>query len=253
MRRRCRWSWSPDRRVVRGLQGLAGLRGDAPSEARWDGGCGAGGRWHGQGGPRDRSFRAEGSRVAISRAGRRPPAHRAATESKTCACAARKSGGVRRAKLVGTAVAVPVVMVARSEGGARPAGPGRASRRHAERSSQRGRRAGGQASRRTEVWRDALRAGLAGCAERSSRRGRRAGGQASCRTEVWRGALRGGLAGRRPPAHRAATESKTCACVARMSGRVRRTEIWRGARSCSRDWLLRGPVLLSSHPQLVLL
>ena len=34
-----------------------------------------------------------GSRVAISRAGRRPPAHRAATESKTCACVARRSGG----------------------------------------------------------------------------------------------------------------------------------------------------------------
>ena len=32
-----------------------------------------------------------------------------------------------------------------------------------------------------------------------------------------------------------------------------RTEIWRGARSCSRDRLLLGPVLLSSHPQLVLL
>ncbi len=118
---RCRWSWSPDRRVARGLQGPAGLRGDAPSEARgvdgeragrpraarrsgggvpsearWDGGCGAGGRWQGQGGPRDRSFRAEGSRVAISRAGRRPPAHRAATESKTCARIVRRSGGVGR-------------------------------------------------------------------------------------------------------------------------------------------------------------
>ena len=46
-----------------------------------------------------------------------------------------------------------VVRAARLEGGARPAGPGRASRRRAERSSQRGRRAGGQASRRTEVWR----------------------------------------------------------------------------------------------------
>ena len=97
---------------------------------------------------------------------------------------------------------------ARSEGGARPAGPGRASRRRAERSSRRGRRAGGQASRRT--------GGLAGCAARRSGgwvpRGRRAGGQAS-----------------------------------------HRTEIWRGARSCSRDRLLLGPVLLSSHPQLVLL
>ena len=46
-----------------------------------------------------------------------------------------------------------VVLAARLEGGARPAGPGRASRRRAERSSRRGRRAGGQASRRTEVWR----------------------------------------------------------------------------------------------------
>ena len=44
---------------------------------------------------------------------------------------------------------------ARLESGARPAGPGRASRRRAERSSRRGRRAGGQASRRTEVWRGA--------------------------------------------------------------------------------------------------
>ena len=40
----------------------------------------------------------------------------------------------------------------RREGGVRPAGPGRASRRRAERSSWRGRRAGGQASRRPEVW-----------------------------------------------------------------------------------------------------
>ena len=40
-------------------------------------GRGAGGWWQGQGGPRDRSLRAAGSRVAISRAGRRPPAHRA--------------------------------------------------------------------------------------------------------------------------------------------------------------------------------
>ena len=39
---------------------------------------GAGGRRQGQGGPRDRHFRAAGSRVAISRAGRRPPAHTAA-------------------------------------------------------------------------------------------------------------------------------------------------------------------------------
>ena len=148
--------------------------------------------------------------------------------------AARLVGGAWSAGIV---AAVPVVMVARLEGGARPAGPGRASRRRAERSSRRGRRAGGQASRRTEVWRGALRGGLAGCAERSSRRGRRAGGQASRRTEVWWGGSRGGLA-----------------AGGRAGGQAsRRTEIWRGARSCSRDRLLRGPVLLSSHPQLVLL
>ena len=41
-------------------------------------GRGAGGWRQGQGGPRDRPLRAAGSRVAISRAGRRPPAHTAA-------------------------------------------------------------------------------------------------------------------------------------------------------------------------------
>ena len=39
------------------------------------------------------------------------------------------------------------------EAAARPAGPGRASRRRAERSSRRGRRAGGQAARRSEICR----------------------------------------------------------------------------------------------------
>ena len=41
----------------------------------------------------------------------------------------------------------------RLEAAARPAGPGRASSRRAERSSQRGRRAGGQAARRSEICR----------------------------------------------------------------------------------------------------
>ena len=50
-------------------------------------GRGAGGRRQGQGGPRDRPLRAAGSRVAISRAGRRPPAHTAAR--------ARQRGGYR--------------------------------------------------------------------------------------------------------------------------------------------------------------
>ena len=45
-------------------------------------GRGAGERRQGQGGPRDRPLRAAGSRVAISRAGRRPPAHTAARPFK---------------------------------------------------------------------------------------------------------------------------------------------------------------------------
>ena len=45
-------------------------------------GRGAGGWRQGQGGPRDRPLRAAGSRVAISRAGRRPPARTAAGPHK---------------------------------------------------------------------------------------------------------------------------------------------------------------------------
>ena len=50
----------------------------ADGQATGGPGRGAGGWRQGQGGPRDRSLRAAGSRVAISRAGRRPPAHTAA-------------------------------------------------------------------------------------------------------------------------------------------------------------------------------
>ena len=45
-------------------------------------GRGAGGRWRGLAGLRDRPLRAAGSRVAISRAGRRPRAHQAARPNK---------------------------------------------------------------------------------------------------------------------------------------------------------------------------
>ena len=83
---RCRWSWSPDRRGVRGLQGLAGLRGDAPSEARGVDGERAG---------RPRAARevwrgaphgglAAGCLADGERAGRRPPAHRADADNRTC-------------------------------------------------------------------------------------------------------------------------------------------------------------------------
>ena len=113
---------------------------------------------------------------------------------------------------------------ARLESGARPAGPGRASRRRAERSSRRGRRAGGQASRRTEVWRGAPHGSLAGCAERSS-----LGWRLRCRWS-WspdRRVVRGlqGLAGLRGDA-----PSEARGAVGERAGRPRAArEVWRGA------------------------
>ena len=67
---------------------------------------------------------------------------------------------------------------ARLEAAAGPAGPGRASRRRAERSSQRGRRAGGQATRRPEIWRgiatpEIWRAAAHGAARPDTTRGTR--------------------------------------------------------------------------------
>ena len=56
-------------------------------------GCGARGRRQGLAGLRDRSLRAEGSRVAISRAGRRPREHQAAGPSKANPSGARKTAG----------------------------------------------------------------------------------------------------------------------------------------------------------------
>ena len=67
---RLRCPWAPE-----GPEGTGELQNAGP-------GRGAGGRWQGQGGPRDRPLRAAGSRVAISRAGRRPPAHTAARPIK---------------------------------------------------------------------------------------------------------------------------------------------------------------------------
>ena len=68
-------------------------------------GRGAGGWRQGQGGPRDRPLRAAGSRVAISRAGRRPPAHTAARPNTTGHAAAGNLSGqqaTRRAAATGT-------------------------------------------------------------------------------------------------------------------------------------------------------
>ena len=63
-------------------QAAGELRAKLMGEAEAGPGRGAGGRRQGQGGPRDRPLRAAGSRVAISRAGRRPPAHTAAGPHK---------------------------------------------------------------------------------------------------------------------------------------------------------------------------
>ena len=90
---------------------------------------------------------------------------------------------------------------ARSEADARPAGPGRASSRRAERSSRRGRRAGGQVSRRSQIWR-----GFG-------------------RPQIWRGS--GG--GRR--------SGGAAAVVADLAGQRRRPQIWRG---CGRPEIWRG-------------
>ena len=54
------------------------IDGQAPHTGPARPGCGARGRWRGLAGLQDRSLRTEGSRVAISRAGRRPRAHTAA-------------------------------------------------------------------------------------------------------------------------------------------------------------------------------
>ena len=64
-----------------GVEGAGGTGGHGRASRRGPG-RGAGGRRQGQGGPRDRPLRAAGSRVAISRAGRRPPAHTAARPTK---------------------------------------------------------------------------------------------------------------------------------------------------------------------------
>ena len=80
-------------------QGPAGQRVDAQSHTsatqrrRCVGRRKARPRWRGQGGPRDRPLRAAGSRVAISRAGRRPPAHTAARPSKASHAAPRTPVG----------------------------------------------------------------------------------------------------------------------------------------------------------------
>ena len=100
-------------RAPEGPEGTGGLRGAAPEgpegtasvpvgggrawlRCPWavaGPGRGAGGWRQGQGGPRDRPLRAAGSRVAISRAGRRPPAHTAAGPHKASQRSARNTSG----------------------------------------------------------------------------------------------------------------------------------------------------------------
>ncbi len=81
-----------------GVEGAGGTGGHRRASRRGAGGSGghglgAGGWRQGQGGPRDRPLRAAGSRVAISRAGRRPPAHTAAGPHKASQRSARNTIG----------------------------------------------------------------------------------------------------------------------------------------------------------------
>ena len=93
---------SKRRRSPTNTPGTAGVEGIArPAEP----GRGAGGRRQGQVGLRDRPLRAAGSRVAISRAGRRPPAHTAPQrhEAATGFPATASSRSVSAAQNDGTA------------------------------------------------------------------------------------------------------------------------------------------------------
>ena len=63
-----------------------------------DPGCGARGRQQGLAGLRDRTLRAEGSRLAISRAATRPRVHQAAGPSKANPSGARKTAGAHSNK-----------------------------------------------------------------------------------------------------------------------------------------------------------
>ena len=83
---RCRWAVAGPGRIARqrakpdlSTPGPTGVEG---AEGSGGPGRGAGGRWRGLAGLRDRPLRAAGSRVAISRAGRRPRAHQAARPNK---------------------------------------------------------------------------------------------------------------------------------------------------------------------------
>ena len=146
-------------------QGLAGLRGEVPPHTApqappvWRAPEGP----EGQGGLRDRPLRAAGSRVAISRAAGPDGAQNTsgATSNKTARPGRRKArlrspwaaaGPDRASRGSSTTHSDTSAAGVEGAGGSggpgcgargRGAGPGRASRRRAERSSQRGRLAGG--------------------------------------------------------------------------------------------------------------
>ena len=88
----------------------------------WAAGPGRGARgWRqGQGGPRDRPLRAAGSRVAISRAGRRPPAHTAAGPHKATQWSARNTSGATSNTTTGTTPTRPGIQKTDIRIGCRP-------------------------------------------------------------------------------------------------------------------------------------
>ena len=147
-------------RCARGRwRGLSGLRGDAPNHTSVDQ---APPVWRapegpeGTGGLRERplrAFRLACGDLAGGRARRRPEHQRSRKQQAQSLIPAAPPVWRVPEGPEGTGKPRTATSPARLEAAARPAGPGRASRRRAERSSRRGRRAGGQATRRPEIWR----------------------------------------------------------------------------------------------------
>ena len=115
--------FNPTRRATHQRPGTAGVEGAGGTggHGRASGpGRGAGGRWQGQGGPRDRPLRAAGSRVAISRAGRHPPAHTAAGPHKASQRSARNTSGATSNTTTGTTPTRPNIQKTDIRIGCRP-------------------------------------------------------------------------------------------------------------------------------------
>ena len=103
-----------------GVEGAGGTGGHGRTGGSGGPGRGARGWRQGQGGPRDRPLRAAGSRVAISRAGRHPPAHTAAGPHKATQWSARNTSGATSNTTTGTTPTRPGIQKTDIRIGCRP-------------------------------------------------------------------------------------------------------------------------------------